>query len=198
MTSSDLAWHAEDMRDEQSRRRMMGMLGDARRVLDISIGGGQVPGNPERMVRFGIDLDRIRQGREWGHEAAVELPYPSEDFDAVTCERAIEYLKPAEAITLVQEVARILRPGGVAVFAALNWTPAFFRTDGHMRPYPPDALRECFDPRSPLVEERLWLRRPALVRSRYASLQYRLGLRRWWTYDAYLLSFRKPAQATNP
>lgn len=50
--------------------------------------------------------------------AAPELPYESSSFDIVTCAVSMDYLsKPLE---VMQEVARVLRPGGLAILSTSN------------------------------------------------------------------------------
>ncbi len=47
-----------------------------------------------------------------------KLPFPDEDFQAVICAVSIQYLEYPEAI--FSEIARILKPNGIAIFSFSN------------------------------------------------------------------------------
>jgi len=50
--------------------------------------------------------------------AIPRLPYPSAAFDAVTCCASIDYL--TSPVEVLQEVHRVLRPGGVCLLSFSN------------------------------------------------------------------------------
>jgi SAM-dependent methyltransferase len=97
------------------------------RVLDVGCGVGQVL-YPFVALKgaVGVGLDptahACRMGRDFYTEhvesarvqfvcgLAEELPFPSASFDVVNCGLALPYMNNARAI---EEVARVLRPGGV-------------------------------------------------------------------------------------
>lgn len=97
------------------------------RMLDVGCGFGQVlyPFVALKGAR-GVGLDpttqACRMGRDFYSEhvpearvkfvcgRAEELPFPSASFDVVNCGLALPYMNNARAI---EEVARVLRPGGV-------------------------------------------------------------------------------------
>ena len=79
---------------------------------------------PERLVALGMnanELARNEQAAEWlVHDLNVDpaLPFDDASFDAVTCAVSVDYLvRPLEVF---DEVARVLRPGGVFVCTFSN------------------------------------------------------------------------------
>lgn len=115
-----------------------------RAVLDVGCGsGGFLERSPES--RFGIDVSSSllagcrRQGLKVARASATALPFPDSSFDGVHCDNVIEHLPPAEAARLVFEVARVLRPGGLAVLKS-PLGEGVWNTFSHVRPYPPAAI----------------------------------------------------------
>jgi ubiquinone/menaquinone biosynthesis C-methylase UbiE len=89
------------------------------RLLDIGAGSGLVTRCAEGLfvLRVGIDLSsRIlaanRNAFDFGVTADTDsLPFPDNSFDVVTCFAVLHHLYAFKS--LVYEVARVLRPGGV-------------------------------------------------------------------------------------
>lgn len=50
---------------------------------------------------------------------AAELPFPSDSFDAIVSMHALNKLHPRESMVIIPRVARVLRPGGVAMLSLL-------------------------------------------------------------------------------
>ncbi|MGQ9586429.1 MAG: class I SAM-dependent methyltransferase [Anaerolineae bacterium] len=97
-------------------------------VLDVATGTGRLPEALFRAPAFpgrvvGLDLSRgmLGQARQklarhrdqafWAWANAVELPFASGVFDAVTCLEALEFTP--DPIRALQEMVRVLRPGGI-------------------------------------------------------------------------------------
>ena len=79
---------------------------------------------PRRLIALGMnpaELERNAQAAEWlVHDLNADptLPFANESFDAATCCVSIDYLvRPLE---VVDEVARVLRPGGPFVVTFSN------------------------------------------------------------------------------
>jgi SAM-dependent methyltransferase len=89
------------------------------RVLDIGFGtGGQMRRLNERGCRaFGLDLnpEYVARGRASGlsvcRAVSEALPFETSAFDGVICKVVVPYTDEAAA---VREIARVLRPGGIA------------------------------------------------------------------------------------
>jgi len=136
-------------------------LAPGSRVLDLGCGRGVVLG---ALADRGLEV----HGVEMSHEAArgadprakiriaqdlAEAGYPSSHFDQVLIWHVLEHLeRPRETL---EEVSRILRPGGRLVVAVPNlasrqarWSgPAWFHLDlpRHLHHFPLTALRRLLD-----------------------------------------------------
>lgn len=204
---------------EEEYRHVLAYVGEAERILDVGCGTGTLLAKaPERFV--GVDLNPenvdfcLSRGLTAQLGDAAVLQFPDESFDAATCSHVMQALSPADAASLVRELGRVVKPGGSVVITNVNWSPEVFRDPQSVRPYPPAALNAYFAHRhgaqSPAYPEmpdlrqtKIWCRRPPLIRLRSARrtlnrvcgiinrVQYKLGLRRWWTYDAYIVRFTK-------
>lgn len=109
----------------------------------------------------GVDVSEyaIGRGRERGISnlcvaAAQSLPFPDEFFDFVTAIDVIEHIPPEDAVAAVAETRRVLRKGGLALFATPNfisnryWNismPEFEDPDtSHINYLSVDSLRSLF------------------------------------------------------
>ncbi len=92
----------------------------ARDVLDVGCSAGYVLEAARRlgMTPAGADVSgfAVELCRERGFRAEKggleKLPYPDASFDIVTCKHALEHA--AHPVEAMRELARVLRPGGVA------------------------------------------------------------------------------------
>lgn len=102
----------------------------------------------------GVDLSakaiaaakRAHAGVEFLHMTLGPLPFPDQSFDVVTAFQVIEHV--SETAPFLQEVRRVLRPGGVALFTTPN---RILRLDPGMKPWNPFHVREYSAPE--LAEE---------------------------------------------
>jgi predicted SAM-dependent methyltransferase len=85
-------------------------------ILDIGAGDGSLMIRLKALGRNaveGIDLapavDFVREG------SITELPYPSKSFRTIFCTEVIEHLDKEQSIAGLEEVFRVLQPGGVIV-----------------------------------------------------------------------------------
>ncbi len=195
-------------------------LADTKSLLDVACGTGTFLSHfRDRSIGIDINPDNVEFCKSRNLNAvcgsALELPFPDQSFDGVHCSHLLQVFAPGEAATCIREIGRVLRPGGLAVISALNWFPRFFRHPENVRPYPPDTFWRYFaeaeGAQSPMFpgmprmkRELLWLRRPALIdfdhsTNKYLAgagsvlnmVQYRLGLRKYWAYNSYIIALRK-------
>lgn len=110
----------------------------------------------------GVDVSEyaVGRGRRSGLSkifaaSATRLPFPDESFDFVTAIDVVEHLPPDEAMRAATETRRVLRAGGLAVYATPNFldnrawnvrTPGFDDPDTtHINYQSVRSLRELFD-----------------------------------------------------
>lgn len=111
-------------------------------VLDIGSGPGflcehvaDLVGANGRVVGVDISQDLVerserRNTRPWlsfRTGDATALDEPNATYDVVLCTQVLEYIPDVDAV--LSEVARVLKPGGVAVFVATDWDSALWRSD---------------------------------------------------------------------
>ena len=104
-------------------------------VLDVGCGTGHAQSHLEPRRSVGIDLDHdslVGQGRGAVRADMRRLPFGDETFGSVACIHAIEHVPDPQ--TVVAEAARVLEPGGTAVFVTPNRL-TFGRPDEIIDPY---------------------------------------------------------------
>jgi ubiquinone/menaquinone biosynthesis C-methylase UbiE len=102
---------------------------------------------------------------------AQHLPYPDESFDAVCCLEALEFMPSPQRV--LDEMARVLRPGGVLLVTnRVNWEAKFMPGKAFSR----DDLRRMLAAVDlPQVEIRPWQVYYDLIWARKAGIPSRLG-----------------------
>lgn len=119
-------WRAgQDRRLEMIRQ--WGRLDAARRVLDVGTGLGLYlhrmrTGGPRVELAVGTEYEWARAREAAAHEtvvvAAEPLPFATDTFDLVLSHEVLEHVGDDERA--VQEIVRVLRPGGRAVIFVPN------------------------------------------------------------------------------
>jgi SAM-dependent methyltransferase len=190
------------------------------RILDVGCGSGTfLRKAPDRIEGLDYNPENVEFCQTQGLKAqtgdARQLPFADNSFDGVHFSHVLQVFHSNDAVAALRELARVTRPGGLVVVTTLNWFERFYRHPENARAYPPDALRRLFATlngasspmfaRMPaLIQKRIWLRRPPLIEFYSATnhtldqvsgvlnkLQYRLGLRKYWAFDAYVVCFEK-------
>ncbi len=83
----------------------------------------------------GVDIDTIDFERD-------DLPYPDATFQVVHFNAVLEHI--ANPDTILKEIKRILKPGGVVIINVPNWQidyKNFYNDPTHKKPYTPKSLR---------------------------------------------------------
>lgn len=124
-------------------------LADAPRpLLDVGCNVGNLLAiDPERSVGVDVDPNAIAVCRERGLQASVAnldegLPLEDASFGTVHCRHVIEHVK--EPLTLMREMRRVLRPGGLLVLLTPDFRHAyrtFYDDHTHIRPQTAESMR---------------------------------------------------------
>jgi ubiquinone/menaquinone biosynthesis C-methylase UbiE len=138
-------WHEQFVRQAQwtqpTRDHLYrrAQLGQAERVLDVGCGTGAITAELARRTRgqvIGIDIDpamvafarQCDSGARYEQGDALDLPYPDEHFDIVTCHFLLLWL--SDPLLGVREMARVTERGGSILVCAepdyggrLDWPP---------------------------------------------------------------------------
>jgi len=144
---------------------------------------------------------------------ALALSFPDNSFDGVFSSHVMHIFNPDNAMTFIKEMCRVCKPGGKIIVSTKHDHTYFWQNPENSRPYPPSVFYMMSSPQAsenkprnnpmwenmPLFEPiALHYRRPPLFyfmmygsrnRMRISMalnvLQCRLGLKKYWTFDAY-------------
>jgi len=124
-----------------AERRYRRMFAGARRLLDIGCGLGAAAQWAGPADYFGVDLSEtlIRQGTAHPdrHLATADvwcLPFPDGAFDRVVCMGVLHHLPREDLAATLQEMARVLEPGGeIAIMEPNPWS-LYQRLLAYLRP----------------------------------------------------------------
>lgn len=111
-------------------RRYFAAFGDARRILDVGCGTGELGRyRPSQDIEIhGVDIDAgaVQVARQFEEAVQLDLdarplPYEDESFDAVLAKDVLEHVQ--DPGRLAREIHRVLRPGGVVVASVVIARP---------------------------------------------------------------------------
>jgi SAM-dependent methyltransferase len=138
----DRAWYPNYQRnwdDRLFRQIILNRLSPSMVILDLGAGAGII-----RQMNFrglaarvcGIDLDSRVEKNPYLDEGRIadagDIPYSNETFDLVFCDNVFEHLDQPQVV--FNEIARILKPGGVFMFKTPNrwhYMPLIARLSPH-------------------------------------------------------------------
>jgi SAM-dependent methyltransferase len=110
--------------------RSLGLEPSRARVLDIGCSTGILTRHYAEFFGEVVGVDIDEGAVEWARRNrtapnvsfrvgdSMELPFPDQDFDVVTCTHIYEHVPDAQR--MLDEIFRVLKPGGVCYFAAEN------------------------------------------------------------------------------
>ncbi|MCW2754122.1 MAG: class SAM-dependent methyltransferase [Marmoricola sp.] len=135
MAQPDYWWYRA--RSELLRTIVEPFIGDPATVLDVgSADGPSVGWMRQRGHRVALDLDFEALGPGDVCASALDMPFADGSFDLVAAFDVLEHCEPESRA--VEEIARVLRPGGRLLIAvpAYQWAWTTFDRDiGHHRRY---------------------------------------------------------------
>jgi SAM-dependent methyltransferase len=134
VTTHEGGFNPSFQRHRAEYRLCAGLLGEGR-VLDLGCGTGHSWSELLPRETVGVDVEAAAlagQERETHQADMRSLPFPAASFDSVVSIQSIEHVPDAERV--LAEVARVLRPGGRAVFVTPNRL-TFGRPDEIIDPY---------------------------------------------------------------
>jgi acetyltransferase-like isoleucine patch superfamily enzyme/2-polyprenyl-3-methyl-5-hydroxy-6-metoxy-1,4-benzoquinol methylase len=132
----------------------MKYIGPQDRVLDVGCGEGWVANALKDRCKeiIGIDYSEDAIGIlkshypdiEGHHMAATNLLFPPESFDKVLCFELVEHLTVLQARRAVDEIHRVLKPGGgiIGSTPVVDSSPSTPSTYSHIHEYTEPELRE--------------------------------------------------------
>ncbi len=137
-----------------------------KRTLDVGCGEGKFLSYDKKLIA-GIDtnVSCVERLKKEGYQVALasveEIPFADNSFAAVQSHNVIEHLPVTLAYAMIKEAARVLSRDGIFVLSSEVPTKNFWNTFGHVKPYPPAAIkkllraesREEFEPISSLEIE---------------------------------------------
>lgn len=147
------------------------------KVLDVGCGVGNfIAFDPKHIEGVDHNQESLELVRKRGFRArksgVTKLPYTKESFDGIFCGHVIEHLYPEDALSMVYEFDRILKPGGTIVMKTPLMYDRFFNDLTHIRPYPPECLMDYLMPNAQVSTQRTANRKQG-ARYRIHDLFYR-------------------------
>jgi SAM-dependent methyltransferase len=129
-------------------------LSGGKKILDLGCGRGEFLRGFIRCGLEGHGTDQSLKARELCPEATIiqtdlegnTVPFGDDSFDYVFCKSVLEHFYYPEKI--VQEIFRILRPGGMAITMVPDWKStrniSFYDDYTHRTPFTLISLRDIF------------------------------------------------------
>lgn len=132
----------------QKKNPLFEIFMKGRKVLDIGCGEGNLLRKDKNNI-YGIDVNKTlveklqSEGLMVKYGDATKIPFEDDCFDVAHCRDVIEHLFPEQAREMFLEIKRILKKNGIIILM----TPVpkiIWNTFGHIRPYPPSAIKKLF------------------------------------------------------
>lgn len=154
------AWSSEEDVRSTQRRHLRYFRGLSGPVLDLGCGRGTMLEllQASGVAAYGVDLSSevVKQcgnrGLRVQHADALEhmQSLTADTLEGVYCSHVIEHLPPLQAIELIHEIGRVLKPAGVVVLVTpnakdLRLNERFWLDPTHVRPYPAKLIRRLLE-----------------------------------------------------
>lgn len=130
-----LDWHKADL----------DLFSGCKKILDIGCGKGSfIELTPKRIIGIDRNWHSLKECLKKDCTVikgdVLNLPFSSQSFDGAYCADLIEHFSPPDARSLLMEMLRILKAGGLLVVGTPLPSKMFWNDPSHVRPYPPHSL----------------------------------------------------------
>lgn len=154
------AWSSEEDVRSTQRRHLRYFQGLSGPVLDLGCGRGTMLEllQASGITAYGVDLSSevVKQCGQRGlrvqHADALDhlRSLPAETLEGIYCSHVIEHLPPLQAVELIHEIGRVLKPSGVVVLVTpnakdLRINERFWLDPTHVRLYPEKLIRRLLE-----------------------------------------------------
>jgi ubiquinone/menaquinone biosynthesis C-methylase UbiE len=130
-----------------------------KRILDVGCGVGKfIDFDPKHIEGVDQNRESLAIAKKRGYKVkegqVTKLPFKKAEFDGIFCGHVIEHLYPEDALKMLYEFDRILKPGGVIVIKTPLMYGRFFNDLTHIRPYPPESIMDYLMPSDQVSTQR--------------------------------------------
>ena len=149
------AWSDDDLRERHQKRYLRHLVNAPGKVLEIGSGRGVMLRlmKGAGITAYGLDsfeeavIDCRGKGLDVIHSDALShlAALPTASLGGIFCAHVIEHMQPAQAMELIRESFRVLKPGSRIVIITpnpkdLRTSERFWLDITHVRPYPEKLL----------------------------------------------------------
>lgn len=136
-----------DPRHQEYKDAYDKFLAGKNKILDVGCGVGNfISLDPKHIEGVDQNKESLKILNKRGFKAKLgqvtKLPFKKGEFDGIFCGHVIEHLYPEQALSMLYEFDRILKPGGVIVMKTPLMYGRFYNDLTHIRPYPPESIMD--------------------------------------------------------
>jgi 2-polyprenyl-3-methyl-5-hydroxy-6-metoxy-1,4-benzoquinol methylase len=143
-----------EMTKLQLEQRAYEILKGEDKILDMGCGMGSfVSKDPARIEGWDWNSASVQYCRDKGWNVRkVDITEPVSyiygakacQLGGIHCSHVLEHMLPCDAYKVINNIDRLLKPGGIAVIRTPMMSSIFWDDFSHIKPYSPNALRHYF------------------------------------------------------